>query len=125
MRITMKLASALAEISQQTTRHCKEDYLYELVSISTALDEGREYVLTTRGTGADSMSRFGEYKTLEEGITQCQWSLGVDCVFVFKAIADWRYGFEIDIVNVNLDKSTMYALTNGLDCRGIKFNVVK
>lgn len=123
MKTTMRLASALAEISQQTTRYCKEDYLYELVSIASALEERREYVLTTRSTGADSMRRFGEYKTLEEGIAQCQWSLGVDCVFIFKPSEE--YAFSIDIVNVNLDKSTMYALTNGLDCRGIKFNVVK
>jgi hypothetical protein len=120
---TMKLASALAEISIQATRQCKEDYLYELVSIASALEEGREYVLTSRSTGADPMRRFGEYKTLEEGITLAKKSLGVDCVFVFQPSEE--YGFSIDIVNVNLEMSTMFALTNGLDCRGIKFNVVK
>lgn len=119
----MKLASALAEISMKTTRRCKEDYLYELVAIAHTLEQGESYILTTRDTGADSITRFGEYRNLAEGITNAKQSLGVDCIFIFAP--DEEYGFSISIINVNLDKHDMWALKNGLDCRGIHFTEIK
>ena len=121
----IRLASALVEISIQTTRKHNEDYLYELVNIASSLDQDTPYILTTRECGADGIERFGEFyvENLEDGIKTANQSLGVDCVFVFKPNNDW--GFIVDIVNVSLDKSTMNSLTNGLERRGIKYNVVK
>ena len=119
----LRLASALAEISIQTTRRCKEDYLYELVSIASMLNQGIPYILTTRSSGADGITRFGDFLTdnLAEGIEAAKKSLGVDCVFIFRYNEDWH--FDIEIVNVGLDKSTMWLLTSGLDSRGIKYVV--
>ena len=64
----MRIASALAEISIQVTKRCKEDYLYELVSIVDTLDKGEDYVLFARDGGADGMDRFGDFEDIYEGI---------------------------------------------------------
>lgn len=119
----MRIASALAEISIQVTRKCKEDYLYELVSIVEALDKKENYVLFARETGADGMNRFTDSGDLYEGIQAAKKSLGVDCVFTF--VWDERKGnWCVFILNINLDKSTMWALTNGFDSRCILYRVV-
>ena len=119
----MRIASALAEISMQVTRKCKEDYLYELVAIVEALDNKRNYVLFARETGADGMNRFTESVDIIEGIQAAKKSLGVDCVFTFvwnEKKGNWR----IEVLNINLDKSTIWALTNGFDSRCILYRVV-
>ena len=116
----MQVASALAEISIQTTRKCKEDYLYELISIINALENGEEYVLFTRGNGADGMDRFGDFENIYEGIEAGKKSLGVTCAFVFKIV---DHKLFIEIINVSLDKSTIWALTNGLDSRWVNYVV--
>ena len=119
----MRIASALAEISIQVTRKCKEDYLYELVSIVEALDKKENYVLFARETGADGMDRFGDFEDIYEGIEDAKKSLGVDCVFTF--VWNERKGnWCVEILNVNLDKGTMWALTNGFDSRLILYKVV-
>ena len=119
----MRIASALAEISIQVTRRCKEDYLYELVAIVDSLDRGEDYVLFAREGGADGMNRFGDFEDIHEGIKVAKASLGVDCAFVFR----WnekKGNFKVDILNVSLDKSTMYQLKSGFDCRLILYNEI-
>ena len=119
----MRIASALAEISMNVTRMCKEDYLYELVAIVEALDNRRNYVLFARGTGADGMNRFTESTDINEGIQASKRSLGVDCVFTFvwnEEKGNWR----IEVLNINLDKGTIWGLMNGFGSRGILYRVV-
>ncbi len=112
----MRVASALAEISIQTTSRCKEDYLYEIVSILDALSKGEKYTLFARSTGADPMSRFTDSQNLYKGIADAKRSLGVDLVVIFSPIGNL---FGLELHNVSLDKNSMYLLTSGLDSRGI------
>lgn len=119
----MRIASALAEISMQVTHKCKEDYLYELVSVVEALDKKENYVLFARETGADGMDRFGDFEDIYEGIEAAKKSLGVDCVFTF--VWNERKGnWCVEILNVNLDRITLWALTDGFDSRLILYKLV-
>jgi hypothetical protein len=113
----MRVASALAEISTQTTHRCKEDYLYEIVSILDALSKGEKYTLFARSTGADPMRRFTDSADIQDGIADAKRSLGVDLAVVF--CPDERYEFMLYLHNVGLDKSSYYMLKAGLDARGI------
>ena len=119
----MRIASALAEISIQVTKRCKEDYLYELVSIVDTLDKGEDYVLFARDGGADGMDRFGDFEDIYEGIECAKKSLGVDCAFVF-VWNEKKGNFLVEILNVSLDKSTLWALRNGFDSRLILYKEI-
>lgn len=118
--LKMNLASALAQISMSVTRVCKEDYLYELVSIVETLDKGEDYVLFARGTGADGMDRFGDFEDIQEGISAAKQSLGVECVFVFRKEKGELF---VEILNISLDKGQMYDLTNGFGCRRVNYAI--
>lgn len=122
----LEIASAFARISDNLMILQKTDLLYELPNAIDHLEQGKDFVLLVRSTGADSIERFmnmldDDEKTYHNAVRIAQITLGVEYViwFYLESCGNIHLTFRSNKEDLPI------LLKDELTNRGIKYEFIK
>jgi hypothetical protein len=123
----LEIASAFARIGENLMILHKTDLLYELPNAIDHLEQGKDFILFVRSTGADSIERFmktldnDDEKTYYNAVRKAQITLGVEYVIWFSLGNDGHIRLTFRSNKEDLPILLKDELTN----RGIKYEFIK
>jgi hypothetical protein len=122
----LEIASAFARIGENLMILHKTDLLYELPNAIDHLEQGKDFILLVRSTGADLIDRFlnllvDDEKTYYNAVRMAQTTLGVEYAIWFSL----EKSGHIHLTFRSNKEDLPILLKDELNSRGIKYSFIK